>query len=153
MSQNIGHKNSVKSISIHQNFSSPMFLLCGKNTYNHNVCWSSFHYMIVFYLRINTVKYSDRESISLICRDKSYINCLYTYWLTLRLYCIYYLKHCCECCMENTARGGVLRDKYSTRWSQVLYLSQDMPPMLYFCTHEFRWCFKWYIVFWVTIEL
>ena len=27
--------------------------------------------------------------------------------------------------MENTARGGVLRDKYSTRQSRVLYLSQD----------------------------
>ena len=31
-------------------------------------------------------------------------------------------------CMENIAQGGVLRDKHSTRQSQVLYLSQDTSP-------------------------
>ena len=30
--------------------------------------------------------------------------------------------------MENTALGDVSRDKYSTRQSRVLYLSQDMSP-------------------------
>ena len=30
--------------------------------------------------------------------------------------------------MENTAQGGMSRDKYSTRQSLVLYLSQDMSP-------------------------
>ena len=30
-----------------------------------------------------------------------------------------------QVCMENTARVSMLRDKYSTRQSRVLYLSQD----------------------------
>ena len=29
-------------------------------------------------------------------------------------------------CMENTARGGMSRDKYSMRRNRVLYLSQDI---------------------------
>ena len=48
---------------------------------------------------------------------------------------IYYLKHRRECCTENTARGGVSRDKYSTRRSRVLYLSRDMPPSAVFFVH------------------
>ena len=35
------------------------------------------------------------------------------------------LKALPQVCMENTARGGVSRDKYSTRQSRVLYLSRD----------------------------
>ena len=35
-------------------------------------------------------------------------------------------------CMKNKARGGVSRDKYSTRRSRVLYLSRDTPRVLYF---------------------
>jgi len=34
--------------------------------------------------------------------------------------------------MENTAQGGVLRDLYSTRRSQVLYDSQDTHPSAVF---------------------
>ena len=34
--------------------------------------------------------------------------------------------------MENTARGGVSRDKYSTRRSRVLYLSRDTSPSAVF---------------------
>ena len=37
---------------------------------------------------------------------------------------------------ENTAWGGMLRDKYSTRGSQVLYLSWDTPQVLYFYTDK-----------------
>ena len=48
---------------------------------------------------------------------------------------IYYLKHRRKCCTENTARGGVSRDKYSTRRSRVLYLSRDMPPSAVFFVH------------------
>ena len=35
------------------------------------------------------------------------------------------LKALPQVCTENTARGGVSRDKYSTRQSRVLYLSRD----------------------------
>ena len=38
------------------------------------------------------------------------------------------LKALPRVCMENTARGGVLRDKYSMRRSRVLYLSRDTSP-------------------------
>ena len=38
------------------------------------------------------------------------------------------LKALPRVCMENTARGGVSRDKYSTRRSRVLYLSRDTSP-------------------------
>ena len=34
--------------------------------------------------------------------------------------------------MENTAQGGVSRDKYSMRQSQMLYLSRDMSPSAVF---------------------
>ena len=34
--------------------------------------------------------------------------------------------------MENTARGGMSSDKYSTRRSGVLYLSQDTSPSAVF---------------------
>ena len=34
--------------------------------------------------------------------------------------------------MENTARGGVSRDKYSTKQSRVLYLSRDTSPSAVF---------------------
>ena len=33
-----------------------------------------------------------------------------------------------QMCTENTARGGMLRDKYNTRQSRMLYLYQDMSP-------------------------
>ena len=42
------------------------------------------------------------------------------------------LKALPRVCTGNTARGGVSRDKYSTRQSRVLYLSRDTPPVLYF---------------------
>ena len=42
------------------------------------------------------------------------------------------LKALPRVCMENTARGGVLRDKYSTRRSRVLYLSRDTSPSAVF---------------------
>ena len=35
-------------------------------------------------------------------------------------------------CTENTALGGVSRDKYSTRLRLVLYLSLDTPPRAVF---------------------
>ena len=35
------------------------------------------------------------------------------------------LKALPRVCMENTAQGGMARNKYSTRQSRVLYLSQD----------------------------
>jgi len=38
-------------------------------------------------------------------------------------------------CMENTARGGVLRYSYSTRRSRVLYDSRDMHPSAAFFIH------------------
>ena len=37
--------------------------------------------------------------------------------------------------MENAARGGMLRDKYTTRGSQVLYLSQDTSLNAVFFIH------------------
>ena len=37
--------------------------------------------------------------------------------------------------MENTARGGVLRDQYSMRQSRGLYLSRDMSPIAVFFVH------------------
>jgi len=37
--------------------------------------------------------------------------------------------------MENTARGGVLRDSYSTRRNRVLYDSQDTHPSAVFFIH------------------
>ena len=46
---------------------------------------------------------------------------------------------------ENTVWEGVSKDKYNTRQSRVLYWSQDMLSSVFFRTHEFRWCFKWYI--------
>ena len=42
------------------------------------------------------------------------------------------LKALPQVCMENTARGGVSRDKYSTRRSRVLYLSRDTSPSAVF---------------------
>ena len=42
------------------------------------------------------------------------------------------LKALPRVCMENTARGGVSRDKYSTRRSRVLYLSRDTSPSAVF---------------------
>ena len=44
-------------------------------------------------------------------------------------------------CMGNTARGGVMRDKYSMRRSQVLYLSRDTPKCCISHTDELRQCF------------
>ena len=35
-------------------------------------------------------------------------------------------------CTENTALGGMSRDKYSTRLRLVLYLSLDTPPRAVF---------------------
>ena len=37
--------------------------------------------------------------------------------------------------MENTAQGGVLRDKYSTRRSRVLYLFRDTSLSAVFFIH------------------
>ena len=45
-------------------------------------------------------------------------------------------------CMKNKARGGVSRDKYSTRRSRVLYLSRDTPECFIFHTNELRGCFN-----------
>ena len=42
------------------------------------------------------------------------------------LYCI--IKALPRIYMENTARVGMLKDKYSMRQSRVLYLSRDIPP-------------------------
>ena len=42
------------------------------------------------------------------------------------------LKALLRVCMENTARGGVSRNKYSTRQSRVLCLSRDMSPSAVF---------------------
>ena len=42
------------------------------------------------------------------------------------------LKALPRVCMENTALGGVSRDKYSTRRSRVLYLSRDTSPSAVF---------------------
>ena len=39
-----------------------------------------------------------------------------------------YIKALLHVCMKITARGGMSRDKYSTRQSRVLYLSQDTDP-------------------------
>ena len=45
---------------------------------------------------------------------------------------LYLLKALPRVCTENTARGGMSRDKYSTRRSRALYLSRDMPPSAVF---------------------
>ena len=37
--------------------------------------------------------------------------------------------------MKNTAQVGMLRDKYSMKQSQVLYLSQDTSPSAVFFVH------------------
>ena len=42
------------------------------------------------------------------------------------------LKALPRVCTENTARGGMSRDKYSTRRSRVLYLSRDTSPSAVF---------------------
>ena len=42
------------------------------------------------------------------------------------------LKALPRICMENTARGGVSRDKYKMRQSRVLYLSRDTSPSAVF---------------------
>ena len=43
-----------------------------------------------------------------------------------------------QVCTENTAQGGVLKDKYSMWQSRVLYLSRDMPWSTVFFIYEFR---------------
>ena len=45
------------------------------------------------------------------------------------------LKALLQVCTENTARGGMLRDKYSTRQSRVLYFSRDTSPSAVFFVH------------------
>ena len=50
---------------------------------------------------------------------------------------MYILKHY-RASMKNTAQGGVLRDKYSTRRNRVLYLSRDTPSVLYFSDKQAR---------------
>ena len=50
--------------------------------------------------------------------------------LVLVLYIL--LKALPRVCMENTARGGMSRDKYSRRRSRVLYLSRDTSPSAVF---------------------
>ena len=51
------------------------------------------------------------------------------------LFTTYYLNHHHKCCTKNTAQGGVSKDKYSTRQSQVLYLPWDMPSSALFFVH------------------
>ena len=53
-----------------------------------------------------------------------------------------YIKAPLCICMKNKARGGVLRDKYSTRQSRVLYLSRDTSRVLYFSYRQARRCFN-----------
>ena len=48
------------------------------------------------------------------------------------------LKALPRVCMENIARGGVSRDKYSTRQSRVLYLSRDTSPSAVFFVQTSR---------------
>ena len=58
----------------------------------------------------------------------------------------------------------VLYEKYSTRGHverqiqheakpSAVFISRHAPKCCIFCTYKFRWCFKGYIVFSVTIEL
>ena len=52
-------------------------------------------------------------------------------------------------CTENTALGGVSRDKYSTRLRLVLYLSLDTPPRAVFSVQTRGGALSniyWYIV-------
>ena len=57
--------------------------------------------------------------------------CIYIY-MYIYIYVYVLVKAPPRVCMKNKARGGVSRDKYSTRRSRVLYLSRDTPRVLYF---------------------
>ena len=50
---------------------------------------------------------------------------------------IYYLKHRRECCIENTAQGSMLRDKYEAK-QRAVFILRHAPECCIFCTHEFR---------------
>ena len=67
--------------------------------------------------------------------NRSYLKKMDSTLNTQTYYSIYIyilLKALPRVCMENTARGGVSRDKYSTRRSRVLYLSRDTSPSAVF---------------------
>ena len=49
-------------------------------------------------------------------------------------------------CIEIQHKGACRETKYSTRRSQVLYLSGDTPQVSYSCTHKLRRCSNCYIV-------
>ena len=53
------------------------------------------------------------------------LNLCYSYEYTLMSYTL--RKVLPQVCMENTARGGMLTDKYSMRQSQMLYSFRDTP--------------------------
>ena len=71
----------------------------------------------------------------------------------LSIYYIFYLKHCYKCCTENTAKGACWEINTAQGKAECFFISRYAPKSCIFCTHEFRWCFKWYIVVWVNIEL
>ena len=58
--------------------------------------------------------------------------CLAYIYIYIYIYIYVLVKAPPRVCMKNKARGGVSRDKYSTRQSRVLYLSRDTPRVLYF---------------------
>ena len=55
--------------------------------------------------------------------------------LQLKLQYTYHLKYRCAHVFKNKALRNVSQDKYSTRWSRVLYLYLDMPPHDAFSVH------------------
>ena len=83
----------------------------------------------------------------LYCIDYSW-NCmaLKLYGIYIKRYIIYYLKHQCnspQVCTENIARGGMLRDKHSTR--SAVFISRYVRECCIFHTYEDMQWFKWYI--------
>ena len=119
------------------------FLKCISLCMHGNLCiYKAFLTHTVFLelqdIYVNTQKILQMNKISLN------LHCIF---LILYYFTTYVFYKLCHKCVQKLQHEGHVESYYSTRWSQLLYFSQETPnKCCIFHTHEQRWCFKLYSI-------